>query len=84
VREQRLFAEHARFMDDLVDRGVIVIGGPIAGDSPIDVALLAIDADSAAQVDELFADDPWIVEDILVLKSVHAWKIWLDSRPGSG
>jgi hypothetical protein len=84
VRDQRLFAEHARFMDDLVDHGVVVIGGPIESESRVDVALLAIEADAATQVDELFADDPWIVQDILVLKSIRAWTIWLDGRPRRG
>ena len=80
VREQRLFAEHARFMDGLVDRGVVVLGGPIESDRPQDVALLAIETDTPDQVRSLFTDDPWIVEHILVLGSVRAWTIWLE-RP---
>jgi hypothetical protein len=80
VRDQRLFAEHARFMDDLVERGVVVLGGPIESDSPLDVALLAVEADTPEQIHALFADDPWIIEQLLMLGSVRAWTIWLDGR----
>ena len=32
MREQDGWDEHAKFMDDLVDEGVILLGGPLEGD----------------------------------------------------
>jgi hypothetical protein len=32
LREQAGFDEHARFMDDLVESGFVVLGGPLEGD----------------------------------------------------
>jgi len=29
LREQELFHEHARFVDDLVEEGFIILGGPL-------------------------------------------------------
>ncbi|HTW21398.1 MAG TPA: YciI family protein [Mycobacteriales bacterium] len=80
IREQPGFAEHAEFVDELVARGVIVLGGPIDGGDPDDVALIAVAADSAEQVRAFFADDPWTKDGVFVLKSVRAWTIWLDGR----
>ena len=32
MREQEGWNAHARFMDDLVDKGSIILGGPLEGD----------------------------------------------------
>jgi hypothetical protein len=69
-------------MDELVDRGVIVLGGPAASEDPDEIALLAVNAESADHVCELFATDPWSVNQVFRLKSVRAWTIWLDNRSG--
>jgi hypothetical protein len=38
-REQPAWDEHAAFFDSLVDKGVVILGGPIGGGSNEDVAL---------------------------------------------
>jgi hypothetical protein len=81
VREQRGWDEHAQFADDLVDRGAVVLGGPIASDSPDDVALMAFEAADEGAVHSIFSRDPWLVSGVLRIKSVRAWTWWLDSRP---
>ena len=43
-REQAFWDEHAAFADRLVERGVIILGGPIASDDEEDIALLAVEA----------------------------------------
>jgi uncharacterized protein YciI len=80
IREQLAFDDHAAFMDGLVARGVIVLGGPIESDDAADVALVAVQAESIGEVHELFADDPWICMKVFILKSIRAWTIWLDGR----
>jgi uncharacterized protein YciI len=82
IREQVAFDEHAAFMDRLVARDVIVLGGPIESEDPADVALLAVQAGSVEEVQGLFGHDPWIAKNVFVLKRVRAWTIWLDGRLG--
>jgi hypothetical protein len=66
---------HAVFMDDLADRGFIVLGGPIGNRRVVHVV-------SAASMDEVratFARDPWS-ESHLVVESIDPWEIRLDGR----
>jgi uncharacterized protein YciI len=74
LREQRLFGEHARFVDELVDRRTILLGGPL---NEKDV-LLIVDADSEKDVHALFADDPWFKERMLTIREVRPWTVFLD------
>jgi uncharacterized protein YciI len=67
-------------MDRLVEQGLIILGGPIGGE-PDELALLAMQADTAAHVQSIFDADPWIVSGVLRLASIRPWTLWLDSRP---
>jgi uncharacterized protein YciI len=78
MREQPRWPEHAAFADGLVDSGVIVVGGPISGDDPEDVALLAVQATDEDAVRSVFDVDPWVVDGVLRIKRVRAWTWWLD------
>lgn len=80
IREQAFWAEHASFMDGLVERGVVILGGPIESDDPSDIALLAVEAADENEVRGLFQTDPWTAHRIYRLKEVRAWTLWLDSR----
>lgn len=80
LREQPFFAEHASFADELVERGVIILGGPIASDDPEDIALLAVQAPGEEAVRLVFADDPWTVHQVFWIKQVRTWTLWLDGR----
>jgi len=79
-REQPLWDEHAAFADDLVDRGVVIIGGPIASDDREDIALLAVEAADEDAARAVFDDDPWTAHQVFRVKSVRAWSLWLDGR----
>jgi uncharacterized protein len=79
-REQELWAAHARFMDELVEQGTVVLGGPIEDDDPDVVALIAMRAADEAQVRSIFSADPWTPAQILRIKDVRAWTVWLDGR----
>ena len=74
-REQRGWAEHAAFMDGLVEEGLVVLGGPV-GDVDRDHVVVVSDAHSEEAIRARLADDPWM-EDILAIQSVRPWTIWL-------
>jgi uncharacterized protein len=82
-REQQAWDEHAAFFDDLVDKGVVILGGPIGGASDEDVALLAVNAAHEEELRSIFSADPWAANGVLRIKEVRSWTLWLDTR-GSG
>jgi uncharacterized protein YciI len=77
MREQKLWDEHARFMDDLVEDGFIVLGGPLEGDREV---LHVIDAPSKEAIESRLAEDPWTENGMLETVSVEEWTILLDGR----
>jgi hypothetical protein len=79
-REQAFWPEHAAFADLLVEKGVIILGGPIDSDDPDDIALLAVEAADEGAARAAFGPDPWMVHGIFRLKDVRHWTIWLDGR----
>jgi hypothetical protein len=62
-------------MDGLAEEGLIVLGGPL-GDS--DRALHVVDAESAREIQERLAEDPWS-DDLLVIASIEPWTILLQA-----
>jgi hypothetical protein len=50
IREQPAWDEHAQFFDQLVERGVAVLGGPIGRTSDDAVALLACEAEDEKEL----------------------------------
>lgn len=75
-REQDGWAEHAAFMDRLVDEGFVVLGGPVGDGREV---LLAVEADDEDDVLARLRADPW-VPGVLAIGSVRAWTVWLDGR----
>jgi hypothetical protein len=82
IRDQQAWEEHAVFADALVDRGVILLGGPISGRDE-DVALLAVNAADDQELRSIFSDDPWTKNGVFRIKEVRLWTIWLDGRRAS-
>jgi uncharacterized protein YciI len=76
LEEQSGWAEHASFMDGLVDSGFIVLGGPLADE---DRVVHAVEAESEAAVRTTLARDPWS-ETHLVVDTIDPWTIRLDGR----
>jgi uncharacterized protein YciI len=64
-------------MDELAERGFVVLGGPL-GDS--DDVLLAVDADSEEEVRATLARDPWSRSGMLTTSSVRPWNILLEAK----
>ena len=79
-RQQPGWDEHAAFFDSLVDEGIVILGGPIAGGSDEDVALLAVNAADEQELRSVFSADPWAATGVLRIKEVRPWALWLDSR----
>jgi hypothetical protein len=80
IREQPAWDEHAQFFDQLVERGVVILGGPISSNSDEEVALLAVEAADEEELRSTFGEDPWATSGVLRIKEVRAWTIWLDGR----
>ena len=76
LEEQVGWEEHARFMDGLVDRGLIVLGGPLADEHRV---ALVCKAGSAEEIRTELARDPWSGTH-LVIGSIDPWTIRLDGR----
>ena len=78
-REQELWDEHAAFMDELLDEGVVVLGGPI-GDVDTEDVLLVVNVADEAEIRARLAPDPW-ANGILQIESVRPWTVWLRGVP---
>jgi hypothetical protein len=76
MEQQSGWPEHAAFMDGLVDTGFVVLGGPLADEHRV---VLAIEAGSEDEVRATLARDPWSGSH-LVVDTVDAWTIRLDGR----
>ena len=76
LEEQSGWAEHASFMDGLVDDGFVVLGGPLADE--IRVAHV-VEAESEDVVRATLARDPWS-ETHLQVDTIDPWTIRLDGR----
>jgi hypothetical protein len=76
LEEQSGWAEHAAFMDGLVESGFVVLGGPLGDEHRV---VLAVEARSEEEVRTTLARDPWD-QTHLVIDSVDRWTIRLDGR----
>jgi hypothetical protein len=76
LEEQSGWGEHAAFMDGLVADGFVVLGGPLADEHRV---VLAVEAASEDDVRSTLARDPWHGSH-LVVDSVDRWTIRLDGR----
>jgi len=63
-------------MDDLVDRGFLVLGGPLSDEFRV---VHAVEAESEPAIRATFARDPWSGSHLRV-ESVEPWTIRLDGR----
>jgi hypothetical protein len=73
LEEQLGWQDHAVFMDQLVDDGFILLGGPLSDEVR---TAHAVRASSEDEVRATFARDPWSGSH-LVIDSIDAWTIRL-------
>src|ERR687883_964103 len=72
--------EHGVFVDDLVERGIFVMGGPLADSSG---SLSILENVTEAEARELVAADPFVLNGVFVLEDVRAWNVYVDElTPG--
>jgi hypothetical protein len=77
LEEQSEWPAHASFMDGLVDAGFVVLGGPLADEHRV---ALAIEAESEDVVRAtLGRRDPWSGTHLRV-DTIEPWTIRLDAR----
>jgi len=76
LEQQSDWQAHADFMDRLVATGFVVLGGPLADEETV---VLAVEAASEDDVRTALARDPWS-DSHLVVERVDAWTIRLDGR----
>lgn len=75
TREQRFWDEHAKFIDQLVDDGFILMGGPLVDEGG---AMLIFNAEDENEVTTKLRNDPWAEHGILKLEGVKRWQIFID------
>jgi hypothetical protein len=76
-RHQVGWDEHAKFMDDLVGDGFVVLGGPVGDDEGDGQrVILVVDAEDDTAVRTRLADDPWM-DDVLRIAIIEPWAVWL-------
>ena len=76
MQEQSDWLAHAAFMDELVNAGFVVLGGPLADEHRV---VLVVDAESEDLLRATLARDPWSGTHLRV-DSVEPWTIRLDGR----
>jgi len=66
---------HADYVDDLVERGLFVMGGPFGDFSG---SMVLYEGVSADEVREIVARDPFVHNGVFVLESVQDWTVYVD------
>jgi uncharacterized protein len=74
-REQRDWDAHADFVEDLVARGIVVMGGPLSDNSG---SMVLMEGVSATEAEELVRDDPFVGNGVFVLDGVDEWTVYVD------
>jgi uncharacterized protein YciI len=77
LEKQSDWTAHAAFMDELVDAGFILLGGPLADEHRV---VHAVEAESEDVVRATLERDPWS-ETHLEVDAIEPWTIRLDARP---
>ena len=81
TREQPFWDDHAAFIDQLLDEGFVLMGGPLVDEAEMPHgALLIVNAQDENEVREKLKNDPWFEKGILKLESVNRWQIFIDER----
>ncbi len=76
--EQPGVDDHAAFMNALAEEGIVLFAGPLAGSEHGRIrALLIVNADNEAVINDRLAADPWAQAQMLVTKSVEPWNLFV-------
>jgi hypothetical protein len=83
MREQKGWAEHATFMNGLVDDRVVALGGPIRK-GPRHRALLIVRAPNEEILRARLVEDPWMRSGVLQIGELLPWELLLGELEQSG
>jgi uncharacterized protein len=75
VDDQPGWDEHAAFIDDLIERGIFVMGGPLADQRGSQTLLENVTEQEAR---ELVLQDPFVANGVFELEEVRAWNVFVD------
>lgn len=81
IREQPGWDAHAEFIDALVERGTMVMGGPYSDNSG---SMTLLDGVDAAEAERLVTQDPFIENGVFVLEEIRDWTIFVDELTRAG
>jgi uncharacterized protein YciI len=73
MEEQSDWADHASYMDELVESGFIVLGGPLADEHRV---VHVVESESEDEIRATYARDPWS-ESHLKIDAIDCWTIRL-------
>jgi uncharacterized protein YciI len=76
MEEQSEWPAHASFMDELVDSGFVVLGGPLADEHRV---VEVVEAESEEAIRATYARDPWSGTHLRV-DTIDPWTIRMDGR----
>ena len=98
MREQPFWPEHATFVNELMEEGFFLLGGPIAG-SDVDQAfspasdpvgdeghyraLIVVQADDLAEAVRRIEQDPWVRAGVLERVSIERWELLAGELPAA-
>lgn len=74
LEKQPDWQAHASFMNGLQQEGFVVLGGPMDGTPDV---LLIVRANSADEIVERVAADPWSGQDLLRISRISPWTLRL-------
>jgi uncharacterized protein len=74
MSEQTQFTQHSDYISTLLDKGFVVLGGPIGDGKRI---LLIYNTEDEKVVEKWLADDPWTPIDVLKTIRIELWEILL-------
>ncbi len=74
MREQKLWTEHAAFINSLIGAGFVILAGPIGSGHP-HRALLIVSSDTESTARARLQEDPWVKAGMLRTASMDPWKI---------
>lgn len=66
---------HAEWVDDLIERGTFVMGGPL---SDFSGSVNLLEGLNAAEAADLVATDPFVQNGVFVVDSVRDWTVYVD------